>query len=192
MKDINFSVQRDGFADKIFLERWSPRSFLPEVISSENLKKIFDAARWSPSCVNEQPWLFFTASRDSESFNEFLSCLKESNQLWAKNAGTIGFLISRRFFKTKDRENQLADFDCGASWMALTIQARLLGYFTHGMGGIYRDRIEKLLELDGTKYKVVMGFALGKLAPKNLLPAELQEKENPSDREMLKVIWKDL
>ena len=76
--------------------------------------------------------------------------------------------------------------------MALTIQARLLGYFTHGMGGIYRDRIEKLLELDGTKYKVIMGFALGKLAPKNLLPAELQEKENPSDREMLKVIWKDL
>ena len=76
-----------------------------------------------------------------ESFNDFLSCLKESNQLWAKNAGTIGFLISRRFFKTKDRENQLADFDCGASWMALTIQARLLGYFTHGMGGTLQDRM---------------------------------------------------
>ena len=47
MKDINFSVRSDGFADKIFLERWSPRSFLPEVISSDNLKN-FDAARWSP------------------------------------------------------------------------------------------------------------------------------------------------
>ena len=68
--------------------------------TSDNLKKIFDAARWSPSCVNEQPWLFFTASRDSESFSDFLACLK-SNQLWAKNAGTIGFLVSRRFFKRK-------------------------------------------------------------------------------------------
>ena len=29
-KDTDFSRQ-DGFADKIFLERWSPRSFLPEV-----------------------------------------------------------------------------------------------------------------------------------------------------------------
>ena len=192
MIDTDFSGRQEGFADKIFLERWSPRSFLPEGIPSDNLKKIFDAARWSPSCVNEQPWLFFTASRDSESFSDFLACLKESNQLWAKNAGTIGFLVSRRFFKTKDRENQLADFDCGASWMALTIQARFLGYFTHGMGGIYREKVEKLLKLDGTKYKVIMGFALGKIAPKNLLPAELQEKENPSSREMLEVIWKDL
>ena len=110
------------------------QKFFTGGIPSDNLKKIFDAARWSPSCVNEQPWLFFTASRDSDSFSDFLACLKESNQLWAKNAGTIGFLVSRRFFKTKDRENQLADFDCGASWMALTIQARFR-YFTHGMGG---------------------------------------------------------
>ena len=192
MKDIDFSERREGLADKIFLERWSPRSFLPEAICGDDLKKIFDAARWSPSCVNEQPWLFFTASRDSESFNDFLVCLRESNQLWAKIAGIIGFLISRRFFKTKDRENQLADFDCGASWMALTIQARLLGYFTHGMGGIYRERIEKLLELDGAKYKVIMGFTLGKITSKNLLPAELQEKENPSGREKLEVVWKEL
>ena len=63
--------------------------------------------------------------------------------------------------------------------MALTIQARLLGYFTHGMGGIYRDRIEKLARARWNKIQVIMGFALGKLAPKNLLPAELQEKENP-------------
>ena len=192
MKDIDFSARREGLADKIFLERWSPRSFLPEVISSDDLKKIFDAARWSPSCINEQPWLFFTSSRDSESFSGFLACLKESNQLWAKNAGTIGFLISRRFFKTKDRENQLADFDCGASWMALTMQARLLGYFSHGMGGIYREKIENLLELDNTKYKVIMGFALGKLAPKNSLPEDLQGKESPSSRETLEVIWQDL
>ena len=44
----------------------------------------------------------------------------------------------------KPRENSLAEFDCGAAWMALTIQARLLGYYTHGMGGM-STKIEELL-----------------------------------------------
>ncbi len=43
---------------KMFLDRWSPRSFLPDPISEEDVATLFEAARWSPSCFNDQPWLF--------------------------------------------------------------------------------------------------------------------------------------
>ena len=65
-------------------------------------------------------WLFFTTSSDSSRFQEFVGCLNEGNQ-WAKHSAVIGFIIARKFFKSKPRENSLADFDCGAAWMALTI-----------------------------------------------------------------------
>ena len=130
-KDL-FSSRINGVADKVFIERWSPRSFVSDTIPELDLKKIIDAARWSPSTINEQPWLFFTASREASKFQEFVKCLNEGNKVWAKHSSVIGFVIARRFFKNKPKENSLADFDCGAAWMALTIQARLLGYYTHG------------------------------------------------------------
>ena len=188
-KDL-FSSRINGVADKVFIELWSPRSFVSNTIPELDLKKIIDAARWSPSTVNEQPWLFFTASREALKFQEFIKCLNEGNQVWAKHSSVIGFVIARRFFKNKPKENSLADFDCGAAWMALTIQARLLGYYTHGMGGINRAEIEELLNLDVTTQKVMMGFALGKRADASVLPEELRKKENPSSREELGDIWK--
>ena len=192
MGDESFSNRADGIADKIFIERWSPRSFISDSIPELDLKKIIDAARWSPSTVNEQPWLFFTTSSDSPRFKEFVGCLNEGNQVWAKRSAVIGFIIARKFFRYRPRENSLADFDCGAAWMALTIQARLLGYYTHGMGGINRTDIGVRLGLDTEKQKVIMGFALGKRANVSSLPTELQRKENPSPREDLGTIWKIL
>ena len=64
-------------------------------------------------------------------------------------------------FKNKARENQLAQFDCGAAWMAMTMQARLLGFFTHGMGGINRNMVRDLLLLNEQEHTVIMGFAVG-------------------------------
>ena len=48
---------------------------------------------------NEQPWLFFTASRDS-ALSDFLACLKESNQLGQKMP-TIGFFYFTHFFNER-------------------------------------------------------------------------------------------
>ena len=110
-------------ADKLFIERWSPRSFSSEPIEPDDLEKLIDAARWSPSTLNEQPWIFYTATRESPMFQHYVDCLNEGNQTWAKNAPALGFLIGRKFFKNKDKKNDLAEFDCGAAWMAMTMQA---------------------------------------------------------------------
>jgi len=44
--------------DNMFIERWSPRAFLSDPIAEEDIETIFEAAHWSPSCFNEQPWRF--------------------------------------------------------------------------------------------------------------------------------------
>ena len=69
MEENLFSNRFDAVADKLFVERWSPRSFSSDPVPEKDLKKIIDAGRWSPSTSNEQPWLFFTASREISKFS---------------------------------------------------------------------------------------------------------------------------
>ncbi|HAP05024.1 MAG TPA: nitroreductase, partial [Methylophilaceae bacterium] len=40
-------------------DRWSSRAYDPsECVSQESLLSLMEAARWSPSCMGEQPWQF--------------------------------------------------------------------------------------------------------------------------------------
>ena len=50
-------------------DRWSPRAFAQKPISAEDLRSLFEAARWAPSSSNEQPWAFIVATHgDQENF----------------------------------------------------------------------------------------------------------------------------
>ena len=47
-------------------KRRSTRAFLKTPVASEKLHAIFDAARWSPSGVNMQPWKVYALSGDAK------------------------------------------------------------------------------------------------------------------------------
>jgi nitroreductase len=190
MSVVDFSSRTpSSLADNLFVQRWSPRSFEYYEIQDSQLKKIIDAARWSPSCSNEQPWNFYTAKSASSFFAEFVGFLSEGNQVWAKNSSVLGFITSKNFFEKKEKVNTLASFDCGAAWMSLSLQASLEGLHTHGMGGINREKVSNFLKIDSTKESVLMGFAIGKLADKQKLEQALQQREIPSNRKNLNSIW---
>jgi len=38
--------------------RWSPRAFADRPVDEAVLLRVFEAARWAPSCFNEQPARF--------------------------------------------------------------------------------------------------------------------------------------
>ena len=181
--------ERGAVADALFYQRWSPRSFSGRELPEETLRVIFDAARWSPSSRNDQPWLFVTSSGASD-FEVFLNLLTEGNQRWAHGASLLGFVFARKNFEHNDKPNATAAFDCGAAWMAMTLQARRLGLYTHGMGGIKRDEVCPTLGVDAEKYQVICGFALGEIAPPGRLDAELAAGEKPSPRKPLPEIWR--
>lgn len=173
--------------DPQFTHRWSPRAMQRTEIPPADLAAIFEAARWSPSCFNDQPWRFYTST--AATFDTYLNLLNASNQTWAKNAAVLGFVVSRQHFRHNDKPNAYADFDTGAAWMALTLQANSLGYHTHGMAGVNYDAAYEYLGLERDKFRIICGFALGLRGdPANLTP-EQRAKEAPSARVPLNEIW---
>lgn len=188
---VNFD-QRDPApgVDPLFVERWSPRALRKADIPETDLRAIFDAARWSPSCYNEQPWRFVTST--PASFAVFLDLLVEANQAWARNAAVLGFLFADRKFARNGSANDLAVFDSGAAWMAMTLQARKLGLYTHGMAGIAWDRAHAALGMDPERYALCAGFAIGVLDRPDALPEPARAMEQPSPRRPLAEIWRQL
>lgn len=182
---IDFSLRdhQDG-VNELFYQRWSPRAFKSSPVPQDSLKKIFDAARWAPSCYNEQPWLFVTATENSH--ETFVNLLLEGNQVWAKTAPVIGFVVASRHFKSNGKDNDFAPFDAGAAWMSMTLQARMLGLYTHGMGGIKFDEVYTTLNLDQSKYQVLCGFVLGELDR-----GDLVEPVQVSSRKSLVETWQE-
>lgn len=179
----------DPGVDEFFSHRWSPRSFRKVDIPGETLTAIIDAARWSPSCFNEQPWLILTAAT-AEDFAIYLSLLDEKNQMWAVNASVLGFMVARRHFAHSGKPNRWAAFDTGSAWLSLTLQARKFGLYTHGMGGINLEDIYRQLAIPEEAYEVICGFAIGAVDRPDKLPTEdLRKQEVPSERKPLAEMW---
>ena len=167
--------------DSMFLDRWSPRAFLDEPIPEHQIKTLFEAARWAPSCFNEQPWLFLYAT-ESERRKIFTSLLAEKNQRWAASAPLLMFVVARRKFMKGGAHNRHAKFDAGAAWMSLALQARKLGLYAHAMAGFHLKKSYQVLGVPEEDYEVIAAVAVGRLGDSSRLPEDLREMELPKDR----------
>ncbi len=186
--NVDFSSRQSlPGVDPQFTRRWSPRAMQRAPIPQQDLTAIFEAARWAPSCFNDQPWRFYTSTEAT--FEDYLGLLVPANQTWAKNAAVLGFVVSRQHFRHNDKPNAHADFDSGAAWMALALQAHQLGYHAHGMAGVNFDGVYDYLGLDGDKFRVICAFALGLRGDPANLTADQQAKEQPSGRVPLEEVW---
>ena len=75
---------------ELIAARWSPYSFDGRRVAPEDLRSLFEAARWAPSSYNAQPWSYIAATKDEpEEFERLLSCLVEGNQVWAQAAPVL-------------------------------------------------------------------------------------------------------
>lgn len=166
------------------MARWSPRAFRRSPVSAAQLQSCFEAARWAPSCFNEQPWLFVFGQEEAD-HARMLDLLVPGNQVWAQHAPVLGFVLSKQKFGRNDKPNGWADFDCGAAAMSMTLQAEKLGLRTHFMGGFDADRAYAALGVDPAEWRIVAAFALGPQGDAGDLPEELREREAPSGRKPL-------
>jgi nitroreductase len=174
----------DAAVNPMFLERWSPRAFDPTPLPEEDIATLFEAARWAPSCFNEQPWMFVYGTSEEER-NTFLQILMEGNRVWAKNAPILAVLFARRTFARKNRPNRWAQHDCGAAWVSLAFQARMLGLYAHGMGGFSQENAYELLNVPEEEYEAMCAIAMGAYGDREALPPEVKEMEQPNTRKPL-------
>ncbi len=118
-------------------ERWSPRSFTEALVSEEQVKALLEAARWSPSCFNDQPWRFIVGleSRDDGRHAAILELLAEGNRIWASRAPLLLIACAYTRFAHNGEHNRWAQYDAGDAMMGLSLQALTMGLHVHQMGG---------------------------------------------------------
>lgn len=117
------------------LNRWSARAFSDRDVSADDLKRVFEAARWAASSRNEQPWRYFVGRRGSQTYQKIYSTLAPANQVWAGAAPVLIFGVASTKFVHNGSENRVALYDLGAATSYLTLQAAALGLTTHQMAG---------------------------------------------------------
>ncbi len=181
---INRTSEHD--VDPLFLERWSPRAFDGQPLTEAEILKILEAAHWAPSAFNAQPWRFVYALKGTPEFDKLLGLLVEFNQSWAKDAGALVFIVSKLEHGEGDKAQPLYShsFDAGAAWGLMSLQARLSGFYAHGMTGLRFDALSEALGLpDG--YRVEAATAIGRGGDASVLPEVLRAREVPSTRKPL-------
>jgi nitroreductase len=164
-----------------FLDRWSPRAFMPGPLPETTIASLFEAARWAPSCMNEQPWLFVYATTPMERAR-MVRVLAPRNQEWASQAPLLMLLLTRVKFARRDRANRHAAFDAGAAWMSLALQARRLGLYAHAMAGFSQEQAYELLAVSPEDYEIMAAIAVGAVGDPATLPEHHAANEQPSDR----------
>jgi len=125
------------------LNRWSPRSFADREVSPADLRKVFEAARWSASAYNEQPWRFLVGTRGSDTYKKIFDSLIPFNQSWATSAPVLILGVATTKFSHNDSPNRVALYDLGAAASYLTLQAAALGLATHQMAGFDPEAARK-------------------------------------------------
>lgn len=168
----------------LIVNRWSPRSFLPEELSDKKLFSLFEAARWAPSSSNGQPWRFIFAKRDSQHWNGLFNLLVDFNKQWCTNASVLVVVLAKKTFEHNGQPIATRQFDAGAAWENLALQAVTEGLITHAMAGFDYEKARKDLAVPDD-YDVVAMIAIGKVGPKEKLSSELQTREVPSTRKPL-------
>src|SRR4030088_1238912 len=109
-------AETDHPIHELMAQRWSPYCFSKKLISKEDLRSLFEAARWAASSYNEQPWSYIVARQEQkEEFERLLPCLVEANQRWACNVPVLALGIASLNFSRNNKPNRAAIHDLGAA-----------------------------------------------------------------------------
>ena len=167
------------------LRRWSPRVYSDKQVPAEELKKLFEAARWAASSSNEQPWRFILGRRDDETYKKIFNALVEFNQSWAKTAPVLVLSIAKKTFAKDGSPNRFHLHDTGAATANLALQATAVGLHTHSMAGFDAEQLRASFAIP-SDYEIGAVTAVGYFGDPQVLPEHLRKMEvSPRQRKPL-------
>ena len=170
-------IQPDHPILDVLRRRWSPRALAHRPVEPTKLQSLLEAARWAPSCFNEQPWSFIVATKDdAEGFARMLGCLVEKNQSWAKNAPVLMISVAAKNFAHSGKPNRHHFHDVGLAVSDMITQATSLDLFAHQMAGFSPEKARETYNIPET-HDPVAAIAIGYLGDPNTLPDDLRERE---------------
>lgn len=160
----------------ILAERWSPRAFDASTpIDEDKLAAALEAARWSPSASNTQPWRFIVGRRGTTLHAQIDDALMGFNREWAGNAQVLIVALAEQT-DAEGKPRPWAQYDLGQAVAHLSVQAHADGLFVHQMGGIERDQLAALPGVED-RFAPISVIALGALGDPSTLSEKLQQRE---------------
>lgn len=170
----------------IVLERWSARAFSDRDVSTADLVRVFEAARWAASSSNEQPWRFLVGVRNSSTHRKIASALAGFNKEWGPTAPVLILGVTSTSFAHNGKPNAYALYDLGAASSYLTLQAAAVGLVSHQMAGFDHEAMRQLFEIPDN-YALGCVIALGYQGePATLANEQLRAREHaPRERKSL-------
>lgn len=170
--------QTQNPVSQVIRSRWSARAFAPQPIEEAMMHQLFEAASWTSSSMNEQPWIYLFAHRsDSERFARFLGCLSGGNQVWAQHAAVLVLSIARKNFARDGAFNRHYLHDTGAATTTLLLEAIQNGIYGHIMGGFDMEKAVAEFGVDPAQHEVAAFIALGYLGQPDDLPEPFKTRE---------------
>lgn len=160
----------------VIKNRRSRRAYSDRLVESDKIHSLFEAARWAPSSLNEQPWYYVYATRDQELWQKIFESLSESNKVWAQNAPLLICSLARRNFIRFNTPNPSARYDLGAANAFLSLQAAHLGLNVHQIAGFDANVVVRNLGVP-ERYEPVIVMAIGYPGDIQALPDKLKERE---------------
>lgn len=165
----------DNNIHPLLRKRWSPRAFDDRPVETKKLRNILEAARWSPSASNLQPWMFFLGQKGDETYQKIYDTLIEFNQMWVKFAPVI-ILNCGKITTQKGEPNVTWKYDVGQAIAHLSIQAMEEGLHVHQMSAFDIEKAAELFNLP-EDYRAVSVSAVGYIGDPAMLHERMQKSE---------------
>lgn len=135
----------------VLADRWSPRGFDDQhVITREQLTPAFEAARWSASANNKQPWSFIVGLRGDKTFETIAKHLLNFNAAWAPAASALVVNVVHPV-DADGKENPFAYYDLGQAAAHFSVQAHADGFVVHQIAGVEKDALAADLGITDTE-----------------------------------------
>ena len=163
-------------------KRWSAHAFSTRKVEKTKLSSILEAARWTPSSKNEQPWRYIVFTSDNpRKLSEAQSVLLESNS-FAKQAPILICAITKKTYTESQDPNRLYFHDLGAANMNMFLESFNQGLIMHEMGGFNVALAREIFKIPDD-YEVGIMIAVGYQGANDSLPEKLRIKNTkPRDR----------
>lgn len=172
----------------VILRRWSPRAFVDKPVAPEDLKKLFESARWAPSSYNEQPWRFLVGKKGDATYQKIFDALVPPNQAWAQHVPVLILSVGKKTFSHNGSPNRYDLHDTGAATAYLALEAIALGLHAHSMGGFDHGKARASFGIP-EDFEIGAVTAIGYFGEPERLPEQVrQHEESPRARKPLSEI----
>lgn len=173
---------------EILSNRRSPYAIDPErKVVSEDLAAVFEAARWTMSAFNAQPWRYIVGVKGNDDgvWQQIHDALMEGNQPWTANAPVLAVGLVQKSFEHNGQPNGTALHDLGAASASLTFEAGSRGLSVHQMSGVYAEKVIETFGIDDS-LEPITALAIGYAGKPDVVDAAYAERDaKPRERKPL-------